>query len=209
VGRGSAHLTVSRLGYEGERDHSAADIRVLNARLEPPVFEWVVARRRDCRRRQSARRQSRVVDAAELQANRDTVPLLNRNRDAGKAVTQVQSGATLRRSMANGGEATLAVFGLARDLKNPNHDHLHRSRARRLWCARLGHGALPLGSLQHRLTAGFDFQHQHDNRKNFNYLNTPGDSSNPTACERSISSSRSRRSARSRKACSSCRPARR
>src|SRR5712672_3240443 len=28
VGRGSAHLTVSRLGYEGERDHSAADIRV-------------------------------------------------------------------------------------------------------------------------------------------------------------------------------------
>jgi len=27
VGRGSAHLTVSRLGYEGERDHSAADIQ--------------------------------------------------------------------------------------------------------------------------------------------------------------------------------------
>jgi len=30
--------------------------------------------------------------------------------------------------------------------------------------------------LSHRLTAGFDFQRQRDNRKNFNYLNTPGDS---------------------------------
>src|SRR3989442_12924657 len=35
---------------------------------------------------------------------------------------------------------------------------------------------MALGSLVHRLTAGFDFQRQRDDRKNFNYLNTPGDS---------------------------------
>src|SRR6266480_486098 len=33
IGRGSALVTVSRLDYEGERDHSAADNRVLNARV--------------------------------------------------------------------------------------------------------------------------------------------------------------------------------
>src|SRR5439155_529181 len=35
---------------------------------------------------------------------------------------------------------------------------------------------MPIGALAHRLTAGFDFQRQRDDRKNFNYLNTPGDS---------------------------------
>src|SRR5437016_7214132 len=34
IGGGSALLTVSRLDYQGERDHSAADSRVLNARVQ-------------------------------------------------------------------------------------------------------------------------------------------------------------------------------
>jgi len=179
VGRGSAQLTVSRLDYEGERDHSAADSRVLNARLNLPFANgWSLAVLTAVGDNPRADNPGSLT-AAELQANRDTVPLLNRNRDAGKAVTQVQSGATLRRSMANGGEATLTVFGLARDLKNP-------ITTTYIDLARVDYGArasatvpLPLGSLQHRLTAGFDFQHQHDNRKNFNYLNTPGDSAKP------------------------------
>ena len=33
-----------------------------------------------------------------------------------------------------------------------------------------------LGSLTQHLTAGIDFQRQRDDRKNFNYLNSPGDS---------------------------------
>src|SRR5438046_9757504 len=37
VGGGSASITVSRLDYEGERDHSAADHRLLNARLRLPL----------------------------------------------------------------------------------------------------------------------------------------------------------------------------
>src|SRR6267378_732870 len=176
VGGGSAQLTVSRLDYEGERDHSAADSRVLNARLRLPLAGgWSLALVTAVGDNPRADNPGSLT-AAELRANRDTVPALNRNRNAGKAVTQVQTGATLHRGITNGGEAAVTVFGLTRDLKNPiTTTYIDLNR--------LDYGArasvtypLPLGSLVHRLTAGFDFQRQRDNRKNFNYLNTPGDS---------------------------------
>jgi iron complex outermembrane recepter protein len=168
VGGGSAQLTVSRLDYEGERDHSAADQRVLNARLNLLLATgWslsVIAAVGDNPRADNPG----SLTLAELRANRDTVPVLNLNRNAGKAVTQVQSGATLRRRMANGGEAAVTVFGLTRDLKNPiTTTYIDLNR--------LDYGARATVTM-HGVTAGFDFQRQRDNRKNFNYLNTPGDS---------------------------------
>ena len=179
VGGGSAQVTVSRLDYAGERDHSAADQRVLNARLSLPLAAgWslaVVTAVGDNPRADNPG----SLTAAELRANRDTVPLLNHNRDAGKAVTQIQSGATVRRTMTNGGEAAVTIFGLKRNLKNP-------ITTTYIDLGRIDYGArasvtypLPLGSLAHRLTAGFDFQRQRDDRKNFNYFNTPGDSAKP------------------------------
>src|SRR6266550_1297424 len=176
IGGGSAQLTVSRLDYEGERDHSAADQRVLNARLRLPIAEgWSLMLVTDVGDNPRADNPGSLT-LAELQANRDTVPVLNKNRNAGKAVTQIQSGAIVRRTMTNGGEATVTVFGLTRDLKNP-------ITTTYIDLDRVDYGArasvtypLPLGSLVHRLTAGFDFQRQRDDRKNFNYLNTPGDS---------------------------------
>jgi iron complex outermembrane receptor protein len=176
VGQGSASLTVSRLDYEGERDHSAADQRVLNARLRLPLADgWSLALVTDVGDNPRADNPGSLT-LAELNTNRDTVPLLNRNRNAGKAVTQFQTGATLRRTMTNGGEAAVTIFGLTRDLKNPiTTTYIDLNR--------VDYGAratvtypLPLGSLVHRLTAGFDFQRQRDDRKNFNYFNTPGDS---------------------------------
>lgn len=176
IGGGSAQLTMSRLDYEGERDHSAADQRVLNARLQLPIGAgWSLMLVTDVGDHPRADNPGSLT-LAELQANRDTVPVLNANRNAGKAVTQVQSGATLRRAMTNGGEAAVTVFGLTRDLKNP-------ITTTYIDLDRVDYGArasvtypLPLGSLVHRLTAGFDFQRQRDDRQNFNYLNTPGDS---------------------------------
>jgi iron complex outermembrane recepter protein len=173
---GSAQLTVSRLDYEGERDHSAADSRVLNARLSLPLATgWSLALVTAVGNNPRADNPGSLT-LPELTANRDTAPVLNRNRHAGKAVTQVQTGATVRRTMANGGDAAFTVFGLTRDLENPittTYIDLYR----------VDYGArgsvtypLPLGSLVHRLTAGIDFQRQRDDRKNFNYLNTPGDS---------------------------------
>jgi iron complex outermembrane receptor protein len=176
VGSGSALVTVSRLDYEGERDHSAAENRVLNARVQLPIgTRWSLALVTDVGDNPRADNPGSLT-LAELNANRDTVPLLNRNRNAGKAVTQVQTGATLHRTMTNGGEAAFTIFGLTRDLTNPiTTTYIDLSR--------VDYGArasvtypLPVGALSHRLTAGFDFQRQRDNRKNFNYLNTPGDS---------------------------------
>src|SRR5687767_3243380 len=119
VGGGSAQLTVSRLDYEGQRDHSAADQRVLNARLWLPIADgWSLMLVTEVGDHPRADNPGSLT-LAELQTNRDTVPALNSNRNAGKDVTQFQSGATLRRTMANGGEAAVTVFGLRRDLKNP------------------------------------------------------------------------------------------
>ena len=179
VGSGTALVTASRLDYEGERDHSAADNRVLNARVQLPIgTRWSLALVTDVGDNPRADNPGSLT-LAELNANRDTVPVLNRNRNAGKAVTQVQTGATLRRSMTNGGEAALTIFGLTRDLKNP-------ITTTYIDLDRVDYGArasvtypLSVGALTHRLTAGFDFQRQRDDRKNFNYLNTPGDSAKP------------------------------
>ena len=179
VGGGSAQVTVSRLDYQGERDHSAADSRVLNARLSLPLAPgWSLALVTAVGDNPRADNPGSLT-AAELRANRDTVPLLNRNRDAGKAVTQIQTGATVRRTMMNGGEAAVTIFGLGRNLKNP-------ITTTYIDLGRIDYGArasvtypMPLGSLTHRLTAGFDFQRQRDDRKNFNYFNTPGDSAKP------------------------------
>jgi iron complex outermembrane recepter protein len=176
IGGGSAQFTVARLDYEGQRDHSATDQRVLNARLRLPIADgWSLMLVTDVGDHPRADNPGSLT-LAELQTNRDTVPVLNQNRNAGKDVTQIQSGATVHRTMTNGGEATVTVFGLTRDLKNP-------ITTTYIDLDRVAYGArasvtypLPLGSLVHRLTAGFDFQRQRDDRQNFRYLNTPGDS---------------------------------
>ena len=176
VGGGGAQVTVSRLDYQGERDHSAADQRAFNARLQLPIADrWSLLLVTNVADHPRADNPGSLT-LAELQANRDTVPALNQNRNAGKAVTQVQSGATVRRTMANGGEAAVTLFGLTRDLQNP-------ITTTYIDLDRVDYGArasvtypLPLGSLVQRLTAGVDFQRQRDDRRNFKYLNTPGDS---------------------------------
>ncbi len=173
VGRsgGSASLTLSRLNYDGERDHSAADSRLLNARLRLPMASgWSLAASLGVADNPKADNPGSLT-RAELDANRDTVPLLNKNRDAGKAVTQIQSGATLQKTLSNGGEAVFTVFGLTRDLTNPiTTTYIDLNR--------IDYGMRASVSLA-KVTAGFDFQRLQDDRKNFNYLNTPGDSAKP------------------------------
>src|SRR5438105_428804 len=176
VGSGSAQLTVSRLDYEGSRSHSAADFRVLNARLQMPLAPgWSLGMVTDVGDDPRADNPG-ALTLAELGTNRDTVPALNLNRHAGKDVTQYQTGATVRRATGNGGEAALTVFGVSRTLKNPITTAF-------IDLDRIDYGArasisypAALGSLTQHLTAGIDFQRQRDDRKNFNYLNSPGDS---------------------------------
>lgn len=176
IGSANAQLTVSRLNYEGERNHSAADIRVVNARAQLPVGSgWTLALVTDYGNMPRADNPGSLT-LTELHTNRDTAPVVNVNRNAGKDVNQLQAGATLRRTMANGGEMAFTTFALTRDLQNPiTTTYIDLERFDYGARASITYPA-PIGSRPHRLTAGVDFQRQRDDRKNFNYLNTPGDS---------------------------------
>ncbi len=96
LGSGLAQLTVSRLDYEGERDHSAADLRSFNARVRFPVGSaWSVAALLDVGDAPRADNPGSLT-GAELAANPDSAPALNLNRHAGKD----DSGDRLMRSLS-------------------------------------------------------------------------------------------------------------
>ncbi|HMG17142.1 MAG TPA: TonB-dependent receptor [Gemmatimonadales bacterium] len=169
VGDGGARITVARLSYEGERDHTEADLRSLNARLWLPVPSgWTLAVMTDVGDQPVANNPG-TLTLAELRANRDTAARLNLLRDAGKDVLQVQGGATLRRTSADGEETALTVFGLKRDLANPlpqayitvgRHAYGVRASATR---------PLRVGNRRALITAGVDVQWQRDDRQNYSY----------------------------------------
>src|SRR5216117_1916977 len=169
AGTGSGFVNVSRLGYEGERDHSGADLRNLNTRFQVPVGSWTLSTLADVGDDPRADNPG-ALTLAELRANRDSAAAINLRRNAGKDVTQGQVGLTLRRTAADGAETAVTVFGLTRDLKNPQtFAYIDLSR--------LAYGAratvtrsVPLGSLRHLLTAGFDVQRQRDDRVNYTYV---------------------------------------
>jgi len=167
IGVGSGLVTVSRLDYTGQRQHSGADFRNLNSRWHFPLAHgWSFAATADVGWDPRADNPG-ALTAAELARNPDSAAAINITRVAGKDVTQGQGGVTVRREFPGGGDASLTVFGVARSLKNP-------TTFAYIDLDRLDYGArfavsrpLPLGSLEQRLTAGIDFQRQRDDRKNF------------------------------------------
>ena len=167
VGSGSALVTVSRLDYTGQRQHSDADFRNLNTRWHFPLANgWSLAATADVGWDPRADNPG-ALTAAEMARNRDSAAARNITLVAGKDVTQGQGGVTVRRAFAAGGEASLTVFGIVRSLKNP-------TTFAYIDLDRLAYGArasmsrpMPLGRLDHRLTAGIDFQRQRDDRLNF------------------------------------------
>jgi iron complex outermembrane receptor protein len=160
VGRGgAATLALSRLSYEGARDHSAADLRAAGARLRLPLGPaWSLTALADVGHQPRADNPG-ALNLTELETNRDTVPPLNLATRAGKDVLQGQAGVTLRGRFASGDVATMTVFGLARDLENPQtfaYIRLNRTA--------FGTRA----AMTHRgVTAGIDLQRQRDDRANF------------------------------------------
>ncbi len=158
---GSATLNLSRLSYEGARDHSAADLRALGARLRLPLgLAWSLTALADIGDQPRADNPG-ALNLTELGSNRDTVPPLNLAMHAGKDVLQGQAGVTLRGKLASGDEASVTVFGLARDLENPQtFAYIRLNRAAygtRAAFTRRGGG----------VTAGIDLQRQRDDRANF------------------------------------------
>src|SRR5258705_962140 len=112
VGRGGgATLSVSRLSYAGERDHSAADLRSLSGRLRGPLGPaWSLTALADVGDQPRADNPG-ALNLTELGRNRDTVPPLNLATHAGKDVLQGQGGVTLRGRLASGDEASVTGSG--------------------------------------------------------------------------------------------------
>ena len=157
---GGATLNLSRLSYEGERDHSAADLRALGGRVRLPLgATWSLTALADVGDQPRADNPG-ALNLTELGRNRDTVPPLNLSTHAGKDVLQGQGGATLHGTLPSG-DATITVFGLGRDLENPQtfaYIRLHRwAYGTRAVFTRRGGG----------ITAGIDLQRQRDDRANF------------------------------------------
>jgi iron complex outermembrane receptor protein len=168
VGRdGAAQLGISRLAYAGERDHSAADFRSVNARLQLPIAPgWSVRVSADVGDQPKADNPG-ALTLAELQANRDSAPAINLSTRAGKDVLQAQVGATVS-GFYNGTEMLFTAFGLTRDLANPT-TFAYINIDRRVYGARASvTRPLGLGGVPFRLTAGFDVQRQRDDRTNYN-----------------------------------------
>jgi iron complex outermembrane recepter protein len=166
---GTAQLTASRLGYDGERDHSGADLRNLNAHLQLPLGAWSLTALADLGDDPRADNPG-ALTLAELRANRDSAAAINLQRDAGKDVSQAQGGVTVRRAGAHGAELTATLFGLTRRLTNPQ-TFAYIDLDRVAYGARIT-ASQPLrrGPRPQRLTVGVDFQRQRDDRVNFNYL---------------------------------------
>lgn len=158
-GGGGVTISASRLVYDGARDHSAADLRSLGARLRLPLAPgWSLSALADVGDQPRADNPG-ALNLTELHTNRDTAPPVNVTTHAGKDVLQGQGGVTLRHTLAAGSEAMLTVFGLARDLENPQtFAYIRLDRA--------AYGTRAVVS-RRGVTAGIDVQRQRDDRVNF------------------------------------------
>jgi len=165
VGAGTARVTASRLRYAGERDYSAADLRSVAGRLVLPVgAAWTLTVAADLGDQPRAENPG-ALTRAELDADRDSAAATNLAQRAGKDVTQTQGALTLRRRLAAGGDVTVTVFGLARDLVNPQ-TFAWITIDRAAWGARAA-VTRPVGRAGgHHVTAGLDYQEQRDDRRN-------------------------------------------
>src|SRR5881396_486431 len=167
MGAGIGLITLSQLAFNGQRQHSRSDIRNVNGRFHLPLAPaWSLAVATDYGNDPRADNPG-ALTAAELAGNPDSAAAANITRHAGKDVSQAQGGVTVRHPFATGGEAALTVFGLKRDLKNP-------TTFAYIDLNRVAYGArfnltrpAPIGAVPQRVTVGFDFQRQRDDRLNF------------------------------------------
>jgi iron complex outermembrane receptor protein len=165
VGAGAARLTASRLAYDGQRDYSAADLRVYTGRLALPLGgAWTLTAAADFGDQPQAENPG-ALTRTEVDANRDSAAAVNLVQHAGKDVAQAQGALTLRHRFASGGELTLTAFGLTRDLVNPQ-TFAWITIDRTVWGARAV-ATRPLDRAgRHQFTLGLDFQLQRDDRRN-------------------------------------------
>ncbi|MGH7579289.1 MAG: TonB-dependent receptor family protein [Gemmatimonadales bacterium] len=173
----SGTLSLSQLKADGFRQHSAAEVRQLNAGAD-----WVVSGTTAATIRLSLADSPRAqnpgaLTRTEYDANPDSAAVNNLLRGADKDVQQHQLSVGVRHFDAAGNEYGVTVFGLLRDLENPiaappdigggptNGTYIRIDR--NVAGVRLN-SVHALGGQEHapRLTAGVDLQRMSDDRQN-------------------------------------------
>jgi iron complex outermembrane receptor protein len=177
-GPASGVLSVSRTLWDGFRQQSEADLRLLNAAADVEVGERTKVGVRFFGADNPKAQNPGALTPAEFAANPDSAAAGNIRRGADKDVQQYQLATTLRHSDQRGNAYDLALFGLKRELENPlaapppqgpgatigtyvRIDRLvggARASATR---------ALAASPLAPRVSVGADVQYLRDDRRNF------------------------------------------
>jgi iron complex outermembrane receptor protein len=177
-GGASGTLSVSQLKADGFRQHSAADIRQLNAGVDYTFSGTTLGTFRLSLADNPEAENPGALTRAEYVANPDSAAGSNILRGADKDVQQQQLSLGLRHFDAAGNQYDVTVFGVLRDLANPlaappdinpgptNGTFVDIGRA--VGGLRLsGTYLLGSGPTAPRLVGGADAQRLRDNRKNF------------------------------------------
>jgi iron complex outermembrane recepter protein len=178
AGNASGTLSVSKFQTDGYRQHSAADIRQLNAGIDYTFSGTTIGTLRFSAADDPTAENPGALTLAEYLANPDSAAATNINRRADKDVQQQQLSLGLKHMDTSGNELAVIVFGLLRDLKNPLAAPppsgpgptvgTYVTIDRVVGGARVsGSYLLGSGTRAPRLSAGADVQRMRDDRENF------------------------------------------
>jgi iron complex outermembrane receptor protein len=177
AGNASGTLSVSKFQTDGYRQHSAADIRQLNAGVDYTFSGTTIGTLRFSAADDPTAENPGALTLAEYLANPDTAAATNINRRADKDVQQQQLSLGIKHVDSAGNELAVTVFGLLRDLKNPLAAPppsglgptigTYVTIDRAVGGARVsGSYLLGSGSRAPRLSTGADVQRMRDDRQN-------------------------------------------
>lgn len=188
LGSASGTLSLSQFKADGFRQHSAAEIRQLNAGVDYAFPGGTLATLRFSAADNPKAENPGALTRAEYLANPDSAAANNIRRKADKDVQQQQLALGVRHFGAAGNEFDVSIFGLLRDLKNPlaapppgafvPNAGTYVSIDRAVGGARVS-GTRRLGDAPAavRVSVGADLQRMRDDRKNFRAVDgTPTDS---------------------------------
>lgn len=118
-GNASGTLSLSQFKTDGYRQHSAAEIRQLNAGVDYIFSGATIGTLRFSAADNPRAENPGALTLAEYLSNPDSAAANNISRGADKDVQQQQLSLGVKHFDSGGNELALTVFGLLRDLKNP------------------------------------------------------------------------------------------
>jgi iron complex outermembrane receptor protein len=177
VGDFSGVLSVSRFQWDGFRQQSAADQRLLNFSTIWAPSERTQLDLRFLAANNPLQENPGALNYREYDVNPDSAPANNILREANNSTDQLQGSLSLRQRWTTwNGELQVAVFGIDRDVENPlatgpagppSVNGVYNAIDRRSGGVRASYAFRPGEDFRvPRFTVGFDYQRLRDNRLN-------------------------------------------